>query len=150
MSENKITHSLNDLIEIARDGKSFYEEAAQKVDNAELKALFTQIAAVKGAIVNDLGGAVQAAGGTPETSGTMVGSMQQMYGKLRAALGDTEYGYVAQLEESEDRLLGAFQETIGDVDTPAVARDVATRLLPDVRKCHDVMRDRKLAMKNAA
>ena len=146
----KTTHSLNELIEIARDGKRFYEEAAGKVDDAGLKALFTQVAGVKAAIVNELSGAVQAVGGEPETSGTVIGSMQQFYGKMRAALGDTEYGYVAELEESEDRLLEAFQETVEDPNTPAQAREVATRLLPEVRRIHDVMRDRKQGMKKAS
>ena len=31
--EKKIQHSLNDLIEIARDGGDFYTEAAGKVEN---------------------------------------------------------------------------------------------------------------------
>ncbi|NYZ64157.1 PA2169 family four-helix-bundle protein [Luteimonas deserti] len=146
---NKTASTLNDLISIARDGKDFYEEAAQKVGDAELRTLFARIATNKAQIVNELSAAVQAAGGTPETSGTMVGSMQQMYGKLRAALGDTEYGYVAELEESEDRLLEAFDEASRDSDTPPAARDVVVRLLPEVRSCHDVMRARKLAMKNA-
>lgn len=30
-TETKTTHTLNDLIEIARDGKDFYTEAAGKV-----------------------------------------------------------------------------------------------------------------------
>jgi len=146
---NKTAHTLNDLIAIARDGKDFYEEAAQKVDDAELRTLFSRIATTKGQIVTELSAAVQAAGGKPEDSGTVVGSMQQMYGKLRATLGDTEYGYVAELEESEDRLLEAFDEAARDADTPPAARDVVVRLLPEVRASHDVMRSRKLAMKNA-
>ncbi|MDC7805368.1 PA2169 family four-helix-bundle protein [Luteimonas sp BLCC-B24] len=146
---NKTANTLNDLISIARDGKEFYEEAAQKVDDAELKTLFARIATSKAQIVNELSTAVQAAGGKPEDSGTMVGSMQQMYGKIRAALGDTEYGYVAELEESEDRLLEAFDEAARDADTPPAARDVVVRLLPEVRSCHDVMRARKHAMKAA-
>ncbi|MDH5823928.1 PA2169 family four-helix-bundle protein [Luteimonas sp. RD2P54] len=146
----KTTHSLNDLIGVTRDGREFYEEAAQKVQDPDLKALFTRLAGVKAAIVNELGGAVQAAGGTPEDSGTMAGGMRQMYAKLRAGLGDKEYSYVAELEESEDRLLEAFRETAADNDTPAAARDIVTRLLPEVQACHDVMRDRKLAMKRAA
>ncbi|NZA27376.1 PA2169 family four-helix-bundle protein [Luteimonas sp. SJ-92] len=146
----KTTHTLNDLIAIARDGREFYEEAAQKVDDVDLKALFTRLAGVKAAISNELGGAVQAAGGTPEDSGTMAGNMRQMYAKLRAGLGDKEYGYVAELEESEDRLLKAFREAASDNDTPAAARDIVSRLLPEVQACHDVMRDRKLAMKRAA
>jgi len=146
---NKTAHTLNDLIAIARDGKDFYEEAAQKVDDAELRTLFARIATTKAQIVTELSAAVQAAGGKPEDSGTVVGSMQQMYGKLRATLGDKEYGYVAELEESEDRLLEAFDEASRDADTPPAARDVVVRLLPEVRACHDVMRTRKLAMKNA-
>ena len=145
---NKTANTLNDLISIARDGKDFYEEAAQKVDDAELKTLFARIATTKAQSVNDLSAAGQAAGGKPEDSGTLVGSMQRMYGKIRAAFGDTEYGYVAELEESEDRLLEAFDEAARDADTPPAARDVIVRLLPEVRASHDVMRARKHAMKN--
>jgi len=148
-NESRTEHSLNDLIAIARDGQAFYAEAAQKVDDTELSALFTRIAGVKSTIVTRLGATVQAAGGEPDTDGTMVGSMQQMYGKVRAAFGDKEYGYVAELEESEDRLLKAFKETIADAGTPSAARAVAEELLPQVTECHNTMRDRKHAMKAA-
>lgn len=147
---DKTTHTLNDLIEIARDGKEFYEEAASKVDDADLKALFIRIAGIKAAIVNELGGAVQAAGGKVETSGTVAGDMQRFYGKVRATLGDEAYGYVAELEEAEDCLLEAFEKAADDRDVPVAARDVVNRLLPEVRSCHQVMRDRKRAMKHAA
>src|SRR2546427_655831 len=86
-TQSTIEHRLNDLIEIARDGKSFYEEAATKVKDAELSALFTRIAGVKGRIVAALSGSVAASGGKPAEHGTMVGSMQQFYGKVRAAFG---------------------------------------------------------------
>ncbi len=148
-TQKQIQHSLNDLIEIARDGKEFYTDAAGEVKNAELSALFTRIAGVKSDIVTRLSAAVAAAGGTPAEHGTMVGSMQAMYGKIRAALGDTQYGYVAELEESEDRLLEAFNETLSDNDTPAAARAEVQALLPVVRECHNVMRERKLALKAA-
>lgn len=148
-TQKKIQHSLNDLIEIARDGQSFYQEAAQKVDDAELASLFTRIAAVKSDIVTSLSAEVAAAGGEPADSGTMVGSMHQFYTKIRTTLGDTQYGYVAELEESEDRLLNAFNETIADSDTPAAARAKVQQLLPQVRECHDVMRNRKNALKAA-
>ncbi len=80
-TQSTIEHRLNDLIEIARDGKSFYEEAATKVKDAELSALFTRIAGVKGRIVAALSGSVVASGGKPAEHGTVVGSMQQFYGK---------------------------------------------------------------------
>jgi uncharacterized protein (TIGR02284 family) len=147
---NKTEHTLNDLIEIARDGQAFYTEAAGKVKDVELSALFTRIAGVKSQIITALSAAVAASGGKPAEHGTFVGSMQKMYGTLRASLGDTTYGYVAELEESEDRLLGAFRDTLNDADTPPLARQEVTRLLPDVQECHAVMRNRKHALKKAS
>lgn len=139
-------HTLNDLIEIARDGADFYTEAAEKISNAELSALFRQMAGHKREIVGALSAAVVSSGGTPAEHGTMVGSMHQMYGKLRAAFGDTTHAYVAELEESEDRLLHAFEDALEDNDTPAEARAAAQQLMPRVRECHDIMRNRKQAM----
>lgn len=146
-TQKQIQHSLNDLIEIARDGESFYQDAAKKVDDAELSSLFTRIAIVKRDIVASLSAEVAAAGGEPTESGTMVGSMHQFYTSIRTTLGDTQYGYVAELEESEDRLLDAFNETLADPETPMQARAKVEQLLPRVRECHDVMRNRKNTLK---
>jgi uncharacterized protein (TIGR02284 family) len=146
--EKEIQHSLNDLIEIARDGAEFYTEAAGKVKSGELATLFTQMAGHKREIVQGLSAEVAATGGKPADSGTMVGSMRQMYGKVRAALGDTDYAYVAELEESEDRLLKAFKDTVSDADTPASARLAAERFMPRVQECHSIMRSYKHAMKH--
>lgn len=147
-TQSNTEHTLNDLIEIARDGKDFYTEAAGKVKDAELSSLFTRIAAVKADIVTSLSSTVVASGGEPAKHGTMVGSMQQFYGKVRATLGDTQYGYVAELEESEDRLLKAFKDAATDNDLTPAARQEITRFLPTVQETHAVMRDRKHAMKH--
>lgn len=149
-TRKKIEHSLNDLIAISRDGQEFYQEAAGKVEDAELATLFRRMAAVKAEIAAALGHTVQATGGKPQQDGTLAGSLRQTYAQVRAALGDRRYAYVAELEESEDRLLHAFNETVADADTPVAAREAAQRLLPEVRACHDVMRNRKQALKSAA
>jgi len=145
--QSKTEHELNDLIEIARDGKDFYTEAAGKVKDAELSALFTRIAGVKGRIVSSLSSTVAAVGGKPAENGTFRGSMQETYAKVRSAFGDTNYAYVAELEESEDRLLHAFRDTLDKHElTPAAKQEVA-QLWPEVKECHDIMRARKHAMK---
>lgn len=150
MDNNKKTqHSLNDLIEIARDGSDFYTEAASKVDNPELASLFTRMAGHKREILNGLSADVAAIGGEPADSGTMAGSMRKGYANLRAALGNKDYAYVAELEELEDRLLEAFRETIQDDDTPAAAKAAAQKYMPQVQECHDIMRNRKVALKDA-
>jgi uncharacterized protein (TIGR02284 family) len=76
--------------------------------------------------------------------------MAQAYANVRAALGDTNYEYVAQLEEAEDRLMAAFKDTIDDNDTPAAAKAAAEKYLSRVVGCHNTMRSRKQAMKAAS
>ena len=117
-TQKKTEHSLNDLIAISRDGQEFYQEAAQKVEDAELATLFRRMAAVKAEVVTALAQVVQASGGTPEQEGTLAGSIRQGYTKVRAALGDRRYAYVAELEETEDRLLHAFDEVFQERVAP--------------------------------
>jgi uncharacterized protein (TIGR02284 family) len=147
--EKKTARTLNDLIEIARDGERFYAHAVGEVKDAELSAMFQQIAATKTDIVARLSAVVTSAGERPAEHGTIVGSMQEMYGKLRSSLGDTDYGYVAALEESEDRLLKTFKTSSTDDDVSVAAKEEIAALLPSVQETHAVMRARKHAMKAA-
>ncbi len=147
---NHSNHILNDLVSVARDGKSFYEDAATKIDNPELRTLFTGIATVKGDIVTSLSSEIRTTGGTPPDSGTWVGSFNKMYGDLRAKFGDKTYSFVAQLEESEDRLLKGFNDALQDKEISPSARMTLNRLLPEVRNCHEIMSSRKVALKKAA
>lgn len=147
---NHSNHILNDLVSVARDGKSFYEDTAAKIDNPELRTLFTRLATVKGDIVSSLSSEIRTTGETPADSGTWVGSFNKMYGDVRAMFGDKTYAFVAQLEESEDRLLKGFNEALQDKEITSNARMTLNRLLPEVRSCHEIMRNRKVALKKAA
>lgn len=147
---NQSNKHLNDIVAIARDGQSFYEHAADKVDDTQLKTMFTRMAGVKSDIVQSLSTEIRIEGDKPTQSGTVVGDMGKIYSDIRAVLGNKDYAYVAQLEESEDRLLKAFSVALADKDTSPAALVVLNRLLPLVRECHDLMRSRKQALKNAA
>lgn len=144
---NKVESNLNELIEIARDGADFYHEAADKVENPALRALFKRIEVNKNKIVAVLSGQLHAIGAEPTSSGTVRGTFQQMYGKVRAAFGDKDYGYVAELEESEDRLLSAFKDVLNNNELPIDIRQKVQDLLPDVQETHNVMREHKHSMK---
>jgi uncharacterized protein (TIGR02284 family) len=144
------THILNDLVAATRDGKSFYEHATTKVRSPELKALFVRLAKVKGEIVGDLSDEIRASGDPPTNTGTWSGDFNRFYTGIRAHLGDKTYAYVAQLEESEEQLLKAFDRALNDEDISAHAHAVLTRLMPEVRSCHDIMRAQKIALKKAA
>ncbi|KJS05011.1 MAG: hypothetical protein VR73_13495 [Gammaproteobacteria bacterium BRH_c0] len=140
------TAQLNELIEITRDGKKFYEHAREEVKNVGLKALFTDMSRAKGEVIQALSAKVIANNEQPASGGTLMGKVRQVYADARAALSsDEEAAYVAQLEEAEDRILHAFQETLENAD--ADLRALLVVEMPKVRACHDRMRSMKQSVK---
>ena len=139
-------HILDDLAGATRDGREFYEHAATKVASRELRELFTRLAGLKGDILQGLAGEIRAEGDTPPQAGTWSADFRRFYADLRSKLGDRDRAYVAQLEESEDQLLKAFTRALDDPDISIGARAVIAAYLPEVRTCHEAMRERKLSL----
>lgn len=144
---NEKIETLNELIAVTRDSAEFYSDAATRVDNPKLQNLFAELAESKNGLVGAMSRDVRSEGATPEGDGTFRGTLHKVYGDVRAKLGDSDYAYVSQLEESEDRLLHAFNDVLQDSGTPAPVKDAVRSYLPAVKQHHDAMRDRKWEMK---
>lgn len=144
---NEKIETLNELIAVTRDSAEFYSDAAKRVDNPKLQNLFSELAESKNGLVGAMSRDVRTEGATPESEGTFRGSLHKVYGDVRAKLGDSDYAYVSQLEESEDRMLHAFNDVLQDSGTPAPIKDAVRSYLPAVKQHHDAMRDRKWEMK---
>jgi len=131
---------LNDLLMLARDGERFYRDAAAKVECAELRATFRQMADVRQRLMNDLAEAVAARGERPSAHGTLRGQSRQAYAGLRATLTpDPDDVYIRQLEAIEDRLLLAYENAVDRADAGS-ERPLLQRHLLTVRAAHDRMR----------
>lgn len=138
--------TLNDLIAITRDSAEFYTEAANKVSNAQLRTLFVNMAKSKNELVGAMSRDVKLEGANPVKEGTFRGKLQQFYGDIRAHLGDKDYAYVSELEQTEDRLLNALDNVVKDTDVPTPVKATVSTYLPTAKQQHDTMRDRKWAM----
>ena len=140
---SKTTSKLNDLIELLNDGENFYTEAAAKVKLPAYKNLFLRMATLKRAVSADLASHVTAHGGDAASGGTVFGSLRKMYADVRASMtSDSEAVYVAQLEQTEDRILEAFRDELNDDESLEVRR-LAERHYPELKRAHDEMRDLK-------
>lgn len=140
---------LNDLIQILRDGKNFYDDAVAKVTDPALKQLFRDMSTVRSAVIGDLSTEVRLEGDTPAAGGTVTGGLRKVYADALAALtSDKDTTYVNQLEAAEDRLLHAFEDVSQSSDSPKV-REILSRHAVRVRQMHDLMRNQK-HMRNAA
>lgn len=143
---NEKIDTLNELIEITRDSATFYQDAAKEVPNQELKRLFNEMASSKQGLVGAMSKEVRTEGAAPAKSGTVRGAWDKLYGEVRSQFGDANYGYVSQLESSEDRLMKAFDEVVGDRSIPHSVRDTVSNYLPTIRSHHDIMCARKWEM----
>lgn len=143
------TSSLNDLIEVLNDGVKFYDDAAKTTENANYKSLFTRMSSTKRSIAADLKAQVALHGETPADGGTVAGTLRKAYTDVAAKLTKTpDTTYISNLEETEDRILHAFQDALTSSDRAEV-RQIAQNYLPDVRRMHEEMRTLKHQLKAA-
>ena len=142
------TDVLQELVQIARDSKSFYESASKEVDDPNLRLDFQRMAEIKGELITQLSSQISARGDVPETSGTFAGTLRKGYGELLAHMRSKKGAaktYTAQLEETEDRLLKHYEQALKETSSPQV-REVLTAQLPKLRQCHDEMKQLKLRL----
>jgi uncharacterized protein (TIGR02284 family) len=144
MTDN--AHLLNDLVQVTRDSKTFYEDVARDTTDPQLRGIFERMAAAKSGLIAALSGKVAALGEQPAESGTLSGTLRKAYADVRATFSSNDAKvYVAQLEQTEDRILEHFQDALNKTDSVDV-RAVLSEHLPRVRACHDEMRTLKRAM----
>ena len=142
----KIATTLNELIEITRDGQVFYADAINQVDNPHLKNVFRGMIDAKSQLISALSEHVRVRGEQPSTDGTFAGSFRKVYAEVSARLSNhKDATFVAQLEESEDRLLHAFEQAAKDSDDLPL-HQIITQYLPKVRLCHEQMRNLKQSL----
>ena len=146
MGKDEIVDTLNDLIRIVQDSHEGYQQAAESGEDEEFKALFSDLAAQRGAIVRELQRLVAEQGGAPDIGGTIVGGAHRFFLGLRAAvLGHESEAILAEVERGETECVRRYDEALGKELPPEVAA-VVSRHLGRIR----TDRDRMAALRTAA
>jgi len=139
-------HHLKDIVEIARDGAQFYDDAQQHVQDVGLRAIFAEMAAAKRELIIGLSAQLRAEGEEPPRSGTIAGAIRKTYTDVAAKLSSDEARlYIAQLEETEDRLLAVVRKAIAECDDASL-RSTLEAYWPRVKDSHDRMRNLKQSL----
>jgi uncharacterized protein (TIGR02284 family) len=135
---------LNDLIETCKIGEEGYRLAADKVEDAELKSLFSRYAEQRAKFASELQGEVRKLGGEPEESAGPGGvSDLLMRGWLNIKLmvsGDDRKTILAECEEGEDMTLEKYQKAMEE-GVPAEAQTLVREQYSQVKEAHDRIRD---------
>lgn len=105
--------TLNDLIRIVEDSHEGYRQAAESSEDGDLKSLFNDLAAQRGAIVRELQRLVASEGGAPDIGGTMIGGAHRFFLELRTTvLGRDRAAVLAEVERGEEECMRRYQQAL--------------------------------------
>ncbi|CAL1519313.1 PA2169 family four-helix-bundle protein [Chitinophaga sp. MM2321] len=138
-TSKQIIETLNDLIAINNDRIAGYEQALKETtaEDADLKALFTQMISESHDLRNALGVEVQAAGGDMEKGATASGTIYRAWTDLKAAFtGHNRHAILSNCESGEDAAQRAYKSALSD-DIPGYIRTLLTQQQQTLKASHD-------------
>ena len=109
-SERDVLHH---LIEVCSDGERGFRTAAEHVGNADLRALFMELADERGRFAADLVPHLQRLGGYTDAEGTTKGSLHRGWMTFKGFVaGDHDHAIVVEAERGERAALTAYDEAL--------------------------------------
>lgn len=132
--------TLNDLIEVSRDGEMGFKAAADKADDPGLKNLLQDRARSCAAATVELQSLIRSLGGKPDDSGSVAGAIHRGWTKVRAAVGDNNVAVLEEVERGEDLAKSAYAKAL-KADLPADIRQTIDQQYQGVLRNHDRVRD---------
>ncbi|MFO1125654.1 MAG: PA2169 family four-helix-bundle protein [Methylocystis sp.] len=140
MEKSDVITTLNELVEISRDGEQGFLAAAEDVQNPTLKSVFRAAAARCGEGARELESKIVSLGGEPARGGSMTGAMHRAWTNLKAALASrSERAVLEEVERGEDAAKDAYQQAIAQPLPPEI-RSVVQRQYQGVKENHDRVR----------
>lgn len=140
---DQIIDTLNELIELNRDGQNGFQEAAGKIEDPQVKAFFLEQSLSRAKFIGELQSEVRSMGAEPENTGTIAGALHRSWMDLKSALGGGDHAILAATETGEDHAITQYTKALEET-LPAPVRDMAERQLLSAKQAHDkvkVMRD---------
>src|SRR6266446_5641951 len=121
MDRDDVIATLNDLIEVSRDGEEGFGTCAEAVKNPQLKTFFEQKAQRCALGAAQLQRKVRELGGDPERSGSTAGALHRFWINLRSTLaGMDENAILDECERGEDVARRAYrsEEHTSELQSP--------------------------------
>jgi uncharacterized protein (TIGR02284 family) len=148
MDSNKVTSTLNDLIETCRDGQNGFKEAAENAKSPDLKNFFREAATERAQFVNDLQVEVRKLGGEPEKAGSTAGALHRAWIDIKGTLtGKDDHAILSECERGEDSAVEAYRDAL-KLALPTTINQTVERQFQIIKQVHDrvrQMRDAKAA-----
>jgi uncharacterized protein (TIGR02284 family) len=135
-----IIDTLNDLLEVSRDGEYGFRTSAEHAKSAGLRTVFNQRADECRSAARELEALVTQLGGKADSGGTAGGALHRGWVKVRSALtGYTDEALLEECERGEDVALARYRKAVEE-PLPETVRSMVAAQLMGVQRNHDQMR----------
>ena len=104
---------LNDLIDTCKDGEKGYREAAEGIENAFYRMLFTEYSRQRAKLASELKAQVVKLGDHPDRKGTVKGTIHRGWMNLRSAIaGHNDDLIISECERGEEIAIKQYKEAL--------------------------------------
>ena len=133
------TSTLNDLIEVLKDGQEGFTSAAQDIDLPDLKSKLRQFAAQREQFATQLQVLARDFGDSnPTDSSSLSGTIHRGWINLKAALASRDaHAILAECERGEDYAVSAYEKATQIAGLPVSVTSVIHEQFADVKATHD-------------
>jgi len=140
MAQQKETIStINDLIETLKDGQEGFRQAAEAVEDPELKSLFNEYSLQRARFAGELqSDAIGLGESNPEKRSSAAGAMHRAWIDLKSAITKhDDHAILAECERGEDSAIKEYQTAMEEEELTAPVREVISRQYAEVKRAHD-------------
>ncbi|PYI87741.1 MAG: aldehyde dehydrogenase [Verrucomicrobia bacterium] len=143
--------TINGLIETLKDGQRGFKEAAEAVEDLQLKTLFNEYSLQRSRFAGELQSeAIRLGESKPEDSGSVSGAMHRAWIDLKSAVtsGD-DHAILAECERGEDSAMKEYRDAMEKEELSSPIRQIVSRQFTEVQNAHDRIKQLRDATKTA-
>ena len=130
---------VNDLIQTCKDGQQGFHDAADRIRDIELKALFHAYAIQRSQFAEELETASRESEDEDDRDSSIFsGPLHQGWVNLKAAIaGNNQQSILAECERGEDDAVSAYQRALETMDFSPKIRAIVERQFNEIQKTRE-------------